>query len=56
MTVEMIYYDWTPDSMLEVLLPEPDNWLEISTGIFRIVRSCLPMKVFSRVIASTKTF
>ena len=25
MTVEMIYYDWTPESMLEVTLPEPDG-------------------------------
>jgi len=29
MTVEMIYYDWTPESMLEVLLPEPDNFLKV---------------------------
>ena len=29
MTVEMIYYDWTPESMLEVTLPEPDNFLKV---------------------------
>ena len=36
MTVEMIYYDWTPDSMLEVLLPEPDNFLKIRETLTRI--------------------
>ena len=37
MSVEMIYYDWTPDSMLEVLLPEPDNFLKIRETLTRIV-------------------
>jgi len=32
----MIYYDWTPDSMLEVLLPEPDNFLKIRETLTRI--------------------
>jgi hypothetical protein len=36
MTVEMIYYDWTPDSMLEVVLPEPDNFLKIRETLTRI--------------------
>jgi hypothetical protein len=36
MTVEMIYYDWTPDSMLEVTLPEPDNFLKIRETLTRI--------------------
>jgi hypothetical protein len=36
MTVEMIYYDWTPDSMLEVMLPEPDNFLKIRETLTRI--------------------
>jgi hypothetical protein len=36
MSVEMIYYDWTPDSMLEVLLPEPDNFLKIRETLTRI--------------------
>lgn len=36
MTVEMIYYDWTPDSMLEVLLDEPDNFLKIRETLTRI--------------------
>lgn len=36
MTVAMIYYDWTPDSMLEVLLPEPDNFLKIRETLTRI--------------------
>lgn len=36
MTVETVYYDWTPDSMLEVLLPEPDNFLKIKETLTRI--------------------
>jgi hypothetical protein len=36
MTVEMIYYDWKPDSMLEVLLDEPDNFLKIRETLTRI--------------------
>jgi hypothetical protein len=36
MTVEMIYYDWTPDSMLEVILHEPDNFLKIRETLTRI--------------------
>ena len=36
MTVEMIYYDWTPESMLEVILPEPDNFLKVRETLTRI--------------------
>lgn len=36
MTVETIYYDWTPDSMLEVVLPEPDNFLKVRETLTRI--------------------
>ena len=36
MTVEMIYYDWTPESMLEVVLPEPDNFLKVRETLTRI--------------------
>ena len=36
MTVEMIYYDWKPDSMLEVTLPEPDNFLKGRETLTRI--------------------
>jgi len=36
MTVEMIYYDWKPESMLEVILPEPDNFLKIRETLTRI--------------------
>ena len=36
MTVEMIYYDRTPDSMLEVTLPEPDNFLKVRETLTRI--------------------
>jgi hypothetical protein len=36
MTVEMIYYDWTPDSMLEVTLSEPDNFLKVRETLTRI--------------------
>ena len=36
MTVELIYYDWSPDSMLEVMLPEPDNFLKVRETLTRI--------------------
>ena len=36
MTVEMIYYDWTVESMLEVTLPEPDNFLKVRETLTRI--------------------
>lgn len=36
MTVEMIYYDWTAESMLEVMLDEPDNFLKIRETLTRI--------------------
>lgn len=36
MTVEMIYYDWTPESMLEITLPEPDNFLKVRETLTRI--------------------
>ena len=36
MTVEMIYYDWTAESMLEVTLPEPDNFLKVRETLTRI--------------------
>lgn len=36
MTVETVYYDWTPESMLEVILPEPDNFLKIKETLTRI--------------------
>ena len=32
----MIYYDWTPDSMLEVTLSEPDNFLKVRETLTRI--------------------
>ena len=32
----MIYYDWTPDSMLEVVLSEPDNFLKVRETLTRI--------------------
>ena len=32
----MIYYDWTPESMLEVSLPEPDNFLKVRETLTRI--------------------
>ena len=31
-----IYYDWTPESMLEVTLPEPDNFLKVRETLTRI--------------------
>lgn len=36
MTLEVIYYDWTPESMLEVTLPEPDAFLKIRETLTRI--------------------
>jgi hypothetical protein len=36
MTIEMIYYDWKPDSMLEITLPEPDNFLKVRETLTRI--------------------
>ena len=36
MTVELIYYDWTAESMLEVILPEPDNFLKVRETLTRI--------------------
>ena len=36
MTIETIYYDWTPESMLEVILPEPDNFLKVRETLTRI--------------------
>ena len=33
---EMIYYDWTPDSMLEITLSEPDNFLKVRETLTRI--------------------
>jgi hypothetical protein len=36
MDAEKIYYDWTPESMLEVLLPEPDNFLKVRETLTRI--------------------
>lgn len=36
MSVEMIYYDWTSESLLEVVLDEPDNFLKIRETLTRI--------------------
>lgn len=36
MSTEFIYYNWTPDSLLEVNLPEPDNFLKIRETLTRI--------------------
>lgn len=32
----MIYYDWTSESLLEVILDEPDNFLKIRETLTRI--------------------
>lgn len=34
--MELIYYDWGPDDMLEVILPEPDNFLKVKETLTRI--------------------
>jgi hypothetical protein len=31
-----IFYDWTPESMLEVILPTPDNFLKVKETLTRI--------------------
>ena len=36
MSVEMIHYDWSPESMLEFTLPEPDNFLKVRETLTRI--------------------
>lgn len=36
MTTDVIYYDWTPDSMLEIILPTPDNFLKVKETLTRI--------------------
>jgi hypothetical protein len=36
MSADVIFYDWTPDSMLEVLLPSPDNFLKVKETLTRI--------------------
>lgn len=36
MTTDVIYYDWTPDSMLEITLPTPDNFLKVKETLTRI--------------------
>ena len=34
--MDLIYYDWTAESMLEVTLPEPDNFLKVKETLTRI--------------------
>jgi hypothetical protein len=34
--IDQIYYDWKPESMLEVVLPEPDNFLKVRETLTRI--------------------
>jgi hypothetical protein len=36
MTIAQVYYDWTPDAMLEVDLIEPDNFLKVRETLTRI--------------------
>jgi hypothetical protein len=36
MTTDVIYYDWTPESMLEISLPTPDNFLKVKETLTRI--------------------
>jgi len=33
---DVIYYDWTPESMLEITLPTPDNFLKVKETLTRI--------------------
>lgn len=34
--IEQVYYDWTPESMLEIILKEPDDFLKIRETLTRI--------------------
>jgi hypothetical protein len=34
--IEQVYYDWNAESMLEVLLDEPDNFLKVRETLTRI--------------------
>ena len=34
--IDQIYYDWKPESMLEIVLPEPDNFLKVRETLTRI--------------------
>jgi len=34
--MELIYFDWSPNEMLEVTLPEPDNFLKVKETLTRI--------------------
>ena len=36
MTMDVIYYDWPVDSMLEITLPTPDNFLKVKETLTRI--------------------
>ena len=36
MTTDVVYYDWTPASMLEITLPTPDNFLKVKETLTRI--------------------
>lgn len=36
MTTDVIYFDWTPESMLEITLPTPDNFLKVKETLTRI--------------------
>lgn len=36
MNNDVIYYDWTPESMLEITLPTPDNFLKVKETLTRI--------------------
>lgn len=36
MTSDVIYYDWTSESMLEITLPTPDNFLKVKETLTRI--------------------
>lgn len=36
MATEVIYYDWSPESMLEITLPTPDSFLKVKETLTRI--------------------
>lgn len=34
--MELLYFDWSPQKMLEITLPEPDNFLKVKETLTRI--------------------
>jgi len=44
-TLNVIFYDWTPESMVEVILNEPDDFLKIKETLTRMGIASMTSKV-----------